>query len=154
MTPAIVFLKKKKVSFDIHQYQHEAGAASYGIEAAQKLEIEQHQVFKTIVLETEQKKLVVAIVPVDNQVNLKKLAKACKVKKVVMADKIKVQASTGYILGGVSPLGQKKQLPTFINKSALDQQKIYVSAGRRGLEVSLAANDLSQLLQANFCDLV
>lgn len=138
MTPAIVFLKKKKVSFDIHQYQNEAGAASYGIEAAQKLDIEQHQVFKTIVLETDQKKL----------------AKACKVKKVVMADKIKVQTSTGYILGGVSPLGQKKQLPTFINKSALDQQKIYVSAGRRGLEVSLTANDLSQLLQANFCDLV
>ena len=75
MTPAIVFLKKKKVSFDIHQYQHEAGAASYGIEAAQKLGIEQQQVFKTIVLETDQKKLIVAIVPVDNQVNLKKLAK-------------------------------------------------------------------------------
>lgn len=154
MTPAIVFLKKKKVSFDIHQYQHEAGAASYGIEAAQKLGIEQHQVFKTIVLETDQKKLVVAIVPLDNQVNLKKLAKACKVKKVVMADKIKVQASTGYILGGVSPLGQKKRLPTFINESALNHQQIFISAGRRGLEVSLAANDLSQLLQANFCDLV
>lgn len=154
MTPAIVFLKKKKVSFDIHQYQHEAGAASYGIEAAQKLGIEQQQVFKTIVLETDQKKLIVAIVPVDNQVNLKKLAKACKVKKMIMADKIKVQASTGYILGGVSPLGQKKRLPTFINDSALTHQKIYISAGRRGLEVSLAANDLSLLIQANFCDLV
>ena len=133
MTPAIVFFKKKKVSFDIHQYQNEAGAASYGIEAAQKLDIEQHQFFKTIVLETDQKKLVVAIVPVDNQVNLKKLAKACKVKKVVMADKIKVQASTGYILGGVSPLGQKKRLPTFINESALNHQQIFISAGRRGL---------------------
>lgn len=154
MTPAIVFLKKQKISFDIHQYQHEADAASFGIEAAQKLGVEQQQVFKTIVLETDQKQLVVAIVPVDNQVNLKKLAKACKVKKVMMADKTKVQASTGYILGGVSPLGQKKRLPTFINDSALTHQKIYISAGRRGLEVSLAANDLSQLLQANFSDLV
>jgi len=154
MTPAIVFLKKQKVSFDIHQYQHETDAASFGIEAADKLGVEQQQVFKTIVLETEQKKLVVAIVPVDNQVNLKKLAKACKVKKVMMADKTKVQASTGYILGGVSPLGQKKRLPTFINESALAHEKIYISAGRRGLEVSLSSNDLSQLLQAQFTDLV
>jgi len=154
MTPAIVFLKKQKVSFDIHQYQHETDAASFGIEAADKLGVEQQQVFKTIVLETEQKKLVVAIVPVDNQVNLKKLAKACKVKKVMMADKTKVQASTGYILGGVSPLGQKKRLPTFINESALAHDKIYISAGRRGLEVSLSSNDLSQLLQAQFTDLV
>jgi len=154
MTPAIIFLKNKKVSFDIHQYQHEANAPSFGIEAAQKLGIEQQQVFKTIVLETDQKQLVVAIIPVDNQVNLKKLAKACKVKKVIMADKTKVQASTGYILGGVSPLGQKKRLPTFINKSALDHKKVYISAGRRGLEVSLDANDLSQLLQAQFTDLV
>jgi len=154
MTPAIVFLKKQKVSFDIHQYQHDTDAASFGIEAADKLGVEQQQVFKTIVLETEQKKLVVAIVPVDNQVNLKKLAKACKVKKVMMADKTKVQASTGYILGGVSPLGQKKRLPTFINESALAHDKIYISAGRRGLEVSLSSNDLSQLLQAQFTDLV
>jgi Cys-tRNA(Pro)/Cys-tRNA(Cys) deacylase len=154
MTPAIVFLKKQKVSFDIHQYQHDADAASFGIEAAQKLGIEQQHVFKTIVLETDQKQLVVAIVPVNNQVNLKKLAKACKVKKVMMADKTKVQASTGYILGGVSPLGQKKRLPTFINDSALNHKQIYISAGRRGLEVSLAANDLSQLLQAQFIDLV
>jgi len=154
MTPAIVFLKKQKVSFDIHQYQHETAAASFGIEAADKLGVEQQQVFKTIVLETEQKQLVVAIVPVDNQVNLKKLAKACKVKKVMMADKTKVQTSTGYILGGVSPLGQKKRLPTFINESALNHKQIYISAGRRGLEVSLSATVLSQLLQANFCDLV
>jgi len=154
MTPAIVYLKKKNIKFNIHQYQHEANATSFGMEAAEKLGINQAKVFKTIVLETDQQKLVVAIVPVDNQVNLKKLAKACKVKKITMADKTKVQTSTGYILGGVSPLGQKKRLPTFINESALNHKQIYISAGRRGLEVSLAANDLSQLLQAQFTDLV
>ncbi|PAJ76107.1 Cys-tRNA(Pro) deacylase [Pseudoalteromonas sp. NBT06-2] len=154
MTPAIVYLKKQKVTFDIHQYQHEVDAQSFGLEAAQKLGVDQAKIYKTIVLETDQQNLVVAIVPVKNQVNLKKLAKVCKVKKVIMADKAKVQASTGYILGGVSPLGQKKRLATYMNESALEHQQIYISAGRRGLEVSLAASDLAQLLQASFCDLV
>lgn len=150
MTPAINLAKKKKISFHIHQYEHDPKAESYGTEAADKLGLEMTQVFKTLVVSTETGQLAVCVVPVSHMLDLKKVAKALKCKKVTMADARKVQATTGYVLGGVSPLGQKKALPTLIDSSAKPQETIFISAGKRGLEIELSPQDLQQLTRANF----
>ena len=150
MTPAINLLKKKGISFDVLSYQHEPSQQQFGLEAVEKLNLPAEQVFKTLVLEDTEHQLLVAIVPVSQQVNLKMLAKAACVKKVQMASQQKVENTTGYILGGVSPLGQKKRLMTFLHQSASDFKKIYVSAGKRGLEISIDPVDLCTLLNAKF----
>ena len=108
------------------------------------------RIFKTLVVDVGDKKLVVAIVPVTAMLNLKAIAKAAKAKKAVMADKNDVMRSTGYVLGGVSPLGQKKRLLTVIDSSAQAYETMYVSAGRRGLEIELAPSDLKLLTNADF----
>ncbi|WP_273050265.1 MULTISPECIES: Cys-tRNA(Pro) deacylase [Pseudoalteromonas] len=152
MTPAIALLKKQKISFELLSYEHDTSNSHYGQEAVEKLNLKSEQVYKTLVLETSENELIVAITPVSQQVNLKKLAKLCRTKKVAMAAAQKVQASTGYILGGVSPLGQKKRLQTFIHHSALQFTHIYISAGKRGLEVMLKTADLTLLTNASFED--
>ena len=152
MTPAILIAEKNKIDFKVHQYKHDKKAASYGLEAADKLNVDPLQVFKTLVVEAD-KQLVVAVLPVTEQLNLKAVAAALKAKKAQMADKNDVLRSSGYVLGGVSPLGQKKQLTTLIDNSAQSHDTIYVSAGKRGLEIQLAANDLAHLLSADFVDL-
>ena len=152
MTPAINLAKKNKIDFTVHEYQHDKKSESYGLEAAEKLNVDATQVFKTLVVEVD-KKLVVAVLPVTEQLNLKAVATALKAKKAQMADKNDVLRSSGYVLGGVSPLGQKKQLTTLIDSSAQLHETIYVSAGKRGLEIQLAAKDLAELLSANFVDL-
>ena len=152
MTPAIIIAEKNKIDFKVHQYKHDKKAASYGLEAAEKLNVDPLQVFKTLVVETD-KQLVVAVLPVTEQLNLKAVAAALKAKKAQMADKNDVLRSSGYVLGGVSPLGQKKQLTTLIDNSAQSHDTIYVSAGKRGLEIQLSANDLARLLSADFVDL-
>jgi len=145
MTPAINLLKKQKVSYQVHSYEHDPRAASYGLEAAEKLALDPARVFKTLLVQTEAKELLVAILPVNNSLNLKQLASAAKVKKLEMADPQLAQRTTGYLLGGISPLGQKKLLRTFVDQSAADFATIFVSAGRRGLEIELQASDLLQL---------
>lgn len=145
MTPAINLLKKKKINYQIHSYEHDPRAASYGLEAAEKLALDPARVFKTLLVQTEAKELLVAILPVKNSLNLKQLASAAKVKKLEMADPQQAQRTTGYLLGGISPLGQKKALRTFVDQSATDFATIFVSAGRRGLEIELQADDLLQL---------
>ncbi|MCK9237851.1 MAG: Cys-tRNA(Pro) deacylase [Thiopseudomonas sp.] len=145
MTPAINLLKKKKINYQIHSYEHDPRAASYGLEAAEKLALDPARVFKTLLVQTEAKELLVAILPVKNSLNLKQLASAAKVKKLEMADPQQAQRTTGYLLGGISPLGQKKALRTFVDQSAADFATIFVSAGRRGLEIELQAGDLLQL---------
>ena len=145
MTPAIDLAKRQKIQHRVHQYDHDAAASSYGQEAADKLNIDAARVFKTLVVETDQGKLAVGIVPVSGSLNLKQLAKALKTKRVAMADAQKVARSSGYVLGGVSPLAQKKSLPTVLDASAEQFPTIFVSAGRRGLEIELAASDLLQL---------
>ncbi|WP_419799958.1 YbaK/EbsC family protein [Terasakiella sp.] len=107
MTPAIDLAKKKKITFQIHQYEHDPSAPSYGEEAAEKMNIAMNRVFKTLVIATDQNQLAVCIVPVNSMLDLKAAAKSLKAKKVMMADARKVQSTTGYVLGGVSPLGQK-----------------------------------------------
>ena len=152
MTPAINAAKKAKIPFSVHEYLHDPTCASYGLEAAEKLNIAPDRVFKTLVADLGGE-MVVAIVPVDAMLGLKNIAKAAGAKKASMAHKALVERSTGYVLGGVSPLGQKKRLRTFIDASALAHPTIHVSAGRRGLEIELAPNDLARLTSAQFADL-
>ena len=154
MTPAIKLAKKAKVAHHIHSYKHDSNVESYGLEAAEKLAVNAAQVFKTLVVDVGEHKLVVAIVPVTAMLNLKSIAKAVAAKKAVMANKDDVMRSTGYVLGGVSPLGQKKRLTTVIDSSAQGFASIYVSAGRRGLEIELAPADLQQLTQASFATIM
>ncbi|MBL4821997.1 MAG: Cys-tRNA(Pro) deacylase [Colwellia sp.] len=153
MTPAIKQLKKQKTSFKTHQYQHDANAQSFGLEAVEKLALNGAQVFKTLVICTDTNQLAVAIVPVMLKLNLKAIAKNLKVKKVKMADANRVETSTGYVLGGVSPLGQKKTLITVIDNSAQHFSHIFVSGGKRGLEIALAPQDLAKMCRATFADI-
>ncbi|RBW47472.1 Cys-tRNA(Pro) deacylase [Psychromonas sp. B3M02] len=149
MTPAIKVAEKHNIKFQVHQYKHDKKNESYGLEAAEKMNVDPHQVFKTLVVEVD-KQLVVAILPVTKQLNLKAVASALKGKKAQMANKNDVLRSSGYVLGGVSPLGQKKQLPTVIDESANAFSDIYVSAGKRGLEIQLNAEDLASIVSASF----
>lgn len=153
MTPGVRLVKKAGIHFDLHEYKHDPKVASYGDEAAEKLGLDKKQVFKTLVVETTDGRLVVIIIPVAKSLILKKGASACGAKKIAMADKNKVQKTTGYVLGGVSPLGQKKKLSTFIDNSALNCETMFVSAGKRGLEIELAPSDLAGLLGASFVKL-
>ena len=153
MTPAITLLLKEKIKHTVLKYEHDTNAASYGLEAAEKLELDVDKVFKTLVVCDDNKKLAVAIVPVSKKLSEKKMAKALGVKKVAMANADAVIASTGYVLGGVSPLGQKKRLASVIHKSAEGLATMHVSAGKRGLEVALSPADLALLTSAKCADI-
>ncbi|OCR22650.1 hypothetical protein AFK24_23035 [Pseudomonas syringae] len=150
MTPALDLLKKVRAEHRVHSYEHDPKAASYGLEAAEKLGLNPQQVFKTLLASTEKGELLVAVVPVVGTLDLKALAHAAGAKKTEMADPAAAQRSTGYLLGGISPLGQKKRLRTFIDPSAEAFETIYVSAGRRGLEVELAPAVLAEQTKAIF----
>ena len=154
MTPAVNCLKKAKLKYQLHQYEHDPQATSYGEEAAEKLSVSSEQVYKTLLVKLDDKELVVAVIPVSRQLNLKLAAAACKAKKAVMADPKDVERATGYVLGGVSPLGQKRRLRTVIDASARSQDSIYVSGGRRGLDIELSPGDLAGLLGAVFAEIV
>ncbi|SHL65345.1 Cys-tRNA(Pro) deacylase [Phytopseudomonas punonensis] len=153
MTPALNLLKKVRAEHRIHSYEHDPKAASYGLEAAQKLDLEPAQVFKTLLAVSEKGELLVAVVPVIGTLDLKALAHAAGVKKVDMAPVDAAQRATGYLVGGISPLGQKKRLRTFIDSSARNFAAIYVSAGRRGLEVELSADTLVEHTQGQFAEI-
>lgn len=150
MTPAINMARKAGVDHSIHEYNHDPASESYGTEAAEKLGIPPQQVFKTLVVSLDGKTLAVGIVPVAGKLNLKQIAKAAGAKKAVMADPAEVERATGYVLGGVSPLGQKKRLATFIDAGAQNFPTVHVSAGRRGLEIELAPQSLARLTGASF----
>ena len=152
MTPAINAAKRAGMHFRVLEYEHSPTAVSFGLEAAEKLGLSPDQVFKTLVV-TDGKKLYVGVLPVSKQLNLKLMARALGLKRVTMADKQQVAVSTGYVVGGVSPIGQKKSLPTIIDSSAQTLNSINVSAGRRGLEIELSARDLQRLTSATFADI-
>ena len=154
MTPAIKIAKQRRLDYKLHEYTHDSNAASFGLEAAEKLGIAALQVFKTLVVITETNTLAVAILPVNQTLNFKKMAKALSCKKVQMADPKQVERTTGYVLGGVSPLGQKKPLTTIIDSSAQVQASIYVSGGRRGLEIELPPEQLATTLESRFANIV
>ena len=153
MTPAINQLKKLKIAFSIHEYEHDPQCANFGEEAAEKLHLEPASVFKTLLV-TDDKNTYVTIVPVTGTLNLKRAASALGVKKLRMADVKDAERLTGYLVGGISPIGQKKSLITCIDQSAKAFAKIYVSGGQRGLDIGLAPNDLSLACRnATFADI-
>lgn len=153
MTPAIKSLKQKKIRFIVHSYTHDPNCTAYGEEAAEKLKISPDQMLKTLIVSLENKSLAVALVPVSGQLDLKRMSTVCGSKKATMADKNEVVRSTGYLLGGVSPIAQKKQLTTVIDKSALNFDRVYVSGGRRGLQVEISPEILGELTHATFAQI-
>ncbi|MGG7599818.1 Cys-tRNA(Pro) deacylase [Pseudomonas sp. WC1] len=153
MTPALDLLKKARAEHRVHSYEHDPKSASYGLEAAEKLGLDPLRVFKTLLASSEKGELLVAVVPVGGTLDLKALAHAAGVKKCEMADPQAAQRATGYLVGGISPLGQKKRLRTFIDQTAKQHETIHVSAGRRGLEVELAATVLAIHTQAQFAEI-
>ncbi|WP_042383684.1 Cys-tRNA(Pro) deacylase [Streptacidiphilus melanogenes] len=146
-TPATVVLERAGVTFGVHDYAHDPAAESYGGEAAQAMGVAPERVFKTLVAEVDGA-LVVGVVPVAGQLDLKALAAALGGKRAAMADPAAAERSSGYVRGGISPLGQRKALPTVLDASALEHPTVFVSAGRRGLEVELAPQDLAALTGA------
>lgn len=153
VTPAVRMLEKAGVAHEVTRYDADRAADGYGIDASNQLGIPPHEIFKTLVVETAAHTFAVAIVPVSARLDLKKLAVALGTKKTFMAEPHQVEKMTGYVLGGVSPLGQKKRLVTVIDTSAESMPTMHVSGGRRGLEISLAPHDLAELTQARFADI-
>ena len=151
-TPATTLLNTAGTIYVEHEYDHDPGATSYGIEAAEKLGFDPGQVFKTLVTAVDDY-FAVAVIPVNQQLSLKSLSRALGAKKAAMADPEQAARMTGYVVGGISPLGQKKLLPTVIAESALTLGTILVSGGKRGFDVELSPVDLAQLLQAKFSDI-
>ncbi|MCQ9164053.1 MULTISPECIES: Cys-tRNA(Pro) deacylase [unclassified Arthrobacter] len=146
-TPATAALAAAGVPFTAHAYTHDPTAASYGLEAAAVLGVPPARVFKTLMADVDGS-LTVAVVPVNGTLDLKALAHALGLKRAAMADPARAQRRTGYVLGGISPLGQRQHSPTVVDVSALHFETIYVSGGRRGFDVELAPADLIALTQA------
>lgn len=146
-TPATVALNRAGVAFTTHTYEHDPAATSYGLEAAEVLGLDPDSVFKTLFADVDGR-LVVGIVPVSKQLDLKALAAAAGGKRATMADAAAAERATGYVVGGISPLGQKRAHPTVLDESALGFETVYVSGGRRGLDLGLAPGDLVRLTEA------
>lgn len=140
-TPATVALSAAGIDHTLHPYEHDPRATSYGLEAAEALGLDPARVFKTLMASVDGR-LAVAVVPVSGQLDLKALAKALGASKATMADKAAAERATGYVVGGISPVGQKRAHPTVVDRSALAHTTVYVSAGRRGLDLELAPADL------------
>jgi len=140
-TPATVALTRAGMAFRAHPYAHDARAAAYGLEAAEKLGLDPDRVFKTLLASVDGA-LAVGIVPVAMQLDLKALAHALGAKRAEMADPAVAERKTGYVVGGISPIGQKSVLPTVLDESAILAETIFVSGGRRGLDLELAPDDL------------
>ena len=148
-TPATVALTKSGIAFTIHSYDHDPSATSFGLEAADALGLPVEQVFKTLLADIDGK-LVVGIVPVHRKLDLKALAARVGGKRAAMADAAIAERSTGYVVGGISPIGQKRALPTVIDDSATNFDTIYVSGGRRGFDLGLSPADLATITSARF----
>ncbi|MFJ7943747.1 Cys-tRNA(Pro) deacylase [Streptomyces sp. NPDC096354] len=148
-TPASVALTAAGTPFTTHAYDHDPASPSYGEEAAEALGVSPDRVFKTLVADVDGT-LTVAVVPVAGSLDLKALASAVGGKRAAMADPVAAERTTGYVRGGISPLGQRKRLPTVLDASARTHETICVSAGRRGLEVELSPADLASLTGALF----
>ncbi|MET7602198.1 Cys-tRNA(Pro) deacylase [Streptomyces avermitilis] len=146
-TPATVALAAAGVPYTVHAYEHDPAHPSYGEEAAEAMGVSPERVFKTLVADVDGA-LIVAVVPVAGSLDLKALATAVGGKRAAMADPVLAERTTGYVRGGISPLGQRKKLRTVLDASAAAHDTVCVSAGRRGLEVELSPNDLAKLTEA------
>ena len=153
MTPAINELKKHKIAFVIHKYKHDPKVTNYGLEAAQKLNLDANRVYKTLLVELNPKELVVCIIPVNKSLNIKVVASFFESKNALMANKKKKKKTTGYLLGGISAFGQKKKHRTLIDSSAKNFETIYISGGKRGLDIEINPLDIIKVLKANYEDI-
>lgn len=151
-TPATLALTRADVAFTVHGYAHDRTAESYGAEAAEALGAAPERVLKTLLARTDGA-LTVAVLPVSTQLDLKALASAVRAKRAALAERADAERATGYVVGGISPLGQRKQLSTVLDASALLHDTVLISAGRRGLEVELAPADLRALTRAHTADI-
>jgi Cys-tRNA(Pro)/Cys-tRNA(Cys) deacylase len=141
-TPAIAAAERAGIRYALHEYEHDPRSESYGLEAAEKLDVAPERLFKTLVVSVDGE-LRVALVPVSAQLDLKALGKRAR-----MADEGHAQRATGYVSGGTSPLGQRRRLPTHVDVSALEHETILVNGGRRGLQLELDPKDLVRLTEA------
>jgi Cys-tRNA(Pro)/Cys-tRNA(Cys) deacylase len=146
-TPAMAALQATGTPFAVHEYKHDPDTTAYGQEAAEALKLDPQRVFKTLVADADGE-LVVACVPVSGQLSLKALASAVGAKRASMAEPKTVEKVTGYVLGGVSPIGQRRPLPTILDASALDHSTILVSGGRRGTDIELRPEHLIEATKA------
>ena len=151
-TPATVALSRAGVDFRLHAYEHDPRATSYGAEAAEALGLDARRVYKTLMANVDGR-LAVAVVPVSGQLDLKALARALGAGKAEMADVAAAQRATGYVIGGISPVGQRRAHPTVVAASVLDYPTVYVSAGRRGLDLEIAPADLVRVTDATVATL-
>lgn len=147
-TPATKLVAKIGVQHQLHEYTHDADADSYGLEAATALNMDGDRVFKTLIVKLVSGQLVVAIVPVTKQVNLKAVAAVFQAKSATMAEPTEAERSSGYVVGGISPLGQRKVLSAVIDETVLNYETVLVSGGRRGLMMEIAPLDLIKLCKA------
>ncbi|GGK89297.1 Cys-tRNA(Pro)/Cys-tRNA(Cys) deacylase [Curtobacterium luteum] len=146
-TPATVALDRAGVPYTPHVYEHHETATNFGEEAAAALGLREEQVFKTLVVSVDDT-LAVAIVPVANRLDLKAIAAAVGGKKATLADPALAEKRTGYVVGGISPVGQKTALRTVLDESALAYDSIFVSGGRRGFDIELTPADLVRVTDA------
>jgi Cys-tRNA(Pro)/Cys-tRNA(Cys) deacylase len=146
-TQATLALDRARVAYTRHPYDHDPSAASFGLEAAAVLGVDPRRVFKTLLVDSG-RSLAVGIVPVAGQLDLKAIASALGVKSVTMADPVAAERSTGYVVGGISPVGQKRALPTVLDETAYSFQTVFVSGGRRGLDIELSPTDLAGVTRA------
>lgn len=146
-TPATAALSKEGVPFGLHPYAHDPDTSSYGLEAAEELGFDPNRVFKTLVAEADGD-LVVAVVPVSGQLDLKALAAAVGAKKAGLADPADAERATGYVVGGISPIGQRRRLPTVLDVTVMDFPSVLVSGGRRGLDIELMPEHLVRVTNA------
>jgi Cys-tRNA(Pro)/Cys-tRNA(Cys) deacylase len=142
-TPATAAARRAGIRFEVLEYEHDEASASYGLEAAERLGLDPARVFKTL-LATVDGELCVCVLPVDSQLDLRALG-----KRAAMADPRDAQRATGYVVGGISPLGQRKRIRTLLDEGAFEHETIFVSAGRRGLELELTPADLAALTRAD-----
>jgi Cys-tRNA(Pro)/Cys-tRNA(Cys) deacylase len=152
-TTATIALDRAKVPYSLHEYEHDPRAGSYGLEASEALGVPPERVFKTLVAAVDGGALTVGVIPVHRQLDLKALAAASGGKKAVMAEVTAAERATGYVAGGISPIGQRKRLPVVIDSSAVGLPTIFCSAGRRGLEIEIAPADLIRAAGAKVADI-
>ncbi len=138
-------LDRARIPYTVRAYEHDPSAQSYGLEAAEALGVEPARVFKTLLVECGPGQLAVGIIPVDRQLDLKSVAAALGVKRVGMADPAAAERVTGYVVGGISPIGQKKALPTLLDESAAEHPTVLVSGGKRGFDIELTPSDLLKI---------
>ena len=148
MTPAVTAARRAGIDFKVLEYDAGDSDEPYGVGAARALGIAPERVFKTLVVELSDNALATAIIPVAARLDLKAVASALGVKRATMAEPAAAERATGYVLGGISPLGQRRRLPVAVDESALGFDRIHVSGGRRGLEIGLAPKDLVELVGA------